>query len=167
MLWPDAARTCLEAFLDLGLKFQDSGFLAFGPGGLLIEQAQADIQEHAAHEELEVVGIRQPILANQGPEPESRHGAQDGGGGHRPVHPALPDEAVNPAGDGHDVEDQVGGRNRRAGEVEDAHLEGQQQESPGHPAHGGEGGDHQGDERRNERVDLHAGHGKDHNPPLV
>ena len=51
---------------------------------------------------------------------------------------------------------------RRAGEVEDAHLEGQQQKSPGDPAHGGEGGDDQGDERRNERVDFHAGHGKEH-----
>lgn len=51
--------------------------------------------------------------------------------------------------------------------MEDAYLERGQEKGPGHAPQGGEGGDDQGNERRHERVDLHAGHGKDHDPPIV
>jgi hypothetical protein len=55
----------------------------------------------------------------------------------------------------------------KAGKVEQAHLERQQKESPGHSLHGSGGGDGQGDEWRNKRVDFHAGHEKEHTPPFV
>lgn len=54
-----------------------------------------------------------------------------------------------------------------AGEIEDAHLEREQKKKRRTSPHRGEGGDDQGDEGRNKRVDFHAGHGKEHAPPLV
>lgn len=64
-----------------------------------------------------------------------RNGAGRDHPGQGPQHPAFAEVAVNPGGDGHHVEEMVGGRHRRPGQAEHAHLEGQEQKGSRQPAH--------------------------------
>ena len=66
--------------------------------------------------------------------------AADYNPGKRPCHTSLTYIAINPAGYGHDVEDQIGGTHGRAHKTEHTHLEGEEQKGTGNASHGGKKG---------------------------
>lgn len=73
-----------------------------------------------------------------------------------PKHAAFSDVAVNPAGNGHDVEDVVGCRDGGSGVTQYAHLKGKQQEGARDAAHEGEKGHPKCREKRNQWVNVES-----------
>ena len=73
--------------------------------------------------------IREPVDAHDSSDQNTGEGADDHDSGQGPYHAPFPPVAVNPAGNGHNIEHLVGGAHRRMGVVQKGHLKRQQQKS--------------------------------------
>ena len=122
----------------------------------------SEVEQHEPHEQLEVAWVGEVDDAHPRAEEHSGERADDHRPGERPDHAPLANVAVHAARDRHDVEELVRGADRGRGVAEEAHLERQQQERAGDPAHGGEEGDDQGDERRKPEGGVDPGYREVH-----
>ena len=124
------------------------------------QHAPGEDQQDGGDEGLEALPLRQGM----GPQPGPRQGPRrPAGGDHQgqgPEQAALALIAPHAAGDGDQVEDQVGGTGRGAGEAKQAHLQEYQGEGSGDPEHAGEKADARGQQGREPEPGLNPGDGE-------
>jgi hypothetical protein len=96
---------------------------------------KTDVEQNEPGKDLEMGWIGKILDPQDNSDQDAGYGPGDNHPGQGPDHTTFTDKTVDPAGYGNDIEQMVGGADRRSDKAQYAHLKRQQQVGAGHAAH--------------------------------